>query len=71
MTSETLKRDFTSLRFLVHQDPMKPSIVEANSSNYAIGAALPWASDIPNKLHPGAFYAWAQTLSTRSYDIWD
>lgn len=56
MVFETLKRSFT---ISVHPDPMRPFIVEANSSSSTIGAILSQVSDTSNKLHHCSFYSWA------------
>ena len=56
-----LKRAFTSALVLVHPNPAKPYIVEADASDSAIGAVLSQRNIGTGRLHPVAYLS--RTLS--------
>ncbi len=64
-----LKDSFKSAGLLRHADPNKPFIVEADSSNFAIGSVL--LQEFDGCLHPVSFHSRALTNAERNYPIYD
>jgi len=52
---EQLKTAFTTAPILCHFDPMLPTILEADSSDYALGAVISQHNPDNGVLHPVAF----------------
>jgi hypothetical protein len=67
---ETLKKRLISAPLLAHWDPDKETVVEADSSGYAIGACLS-QYDERGKLHPVAYYSQKKTPAQANYPIHD
>jgi RNase H-like domain found in reverse transcriptase/Reverse transcriptase (RNA-dependent DNA polymerase)/Integrase zinc binding domain/Chromo (CHRromatin Organisation MOdifier) domain len=64
-----LKSRFTSAPILCHFDPNKPTIIEADASDYAIGSIL---SQLHNGiLHPVAYYSRKLIPAETNYEIYD
>ena len=66
----TLKQAFTSAPILVHVDPAKPSTLETDASDFAIGAILS-QPDSEGALHPCCFYSRSLNPAETRYDIRD
>ena len=67
---ESLKQSFISQPVLIHPDPFKPFVVEADASNYAIGAVLS-QRDESGDLHPVAFHSRLLKSPEINYPILD
>jgi hypothetical protein len=67
---ETLKERLISAPLLAHWDPDRETIVEADSSGYAVGACLA-QYDEKGKLHPVAYYSRKKTSGESNYPIHD
>ena len=67
---ETLKNAFITAPILQYFDPNKPITVEADASDYAIGAVLS-QPDKDNHLHPIAFYSHKFQPAEINYEIYD
>jgi hypothetical protein len=61
---------FTAGPVLIHFDPEKPSTVEADASDYAVGACL-LQPDENGKLHPVAYFSRKLTGPELNYEIHD
>ena len=68
---DTLKKRFTTAPILVHANPAEPYIVEADASDFAIGAVLSQRTPSDKKVHPVAFYSRKLTAAERNYEIYD
>jgi len=69
-TFQALKDLFTREPVLVHFDPEKPSTVETDASDYAVGACL-LQPDENGKLHPVAYFSRKFTKPELNYEIHD
>jgi len=67
---EELKRRVTMEPILTTFDPVKPAEVEADSSDYALGACLTQEDDQGRK-HPIAYWSRKLTAAELNYDIYD
>src|SRR5665213_3596868 len=67
---EEIKRRFTTGPILATFDPEKPSTVETDASDFAIGACLS-QPNLAGKLHPIAFYSRKFSGAEINYDIHD
>src|SRR5665213_652625 len=67
---EEIKRRFTTGPILATFDPEKPSTVETDASDFAIGACLS-QPDLAGNLHPIAFYSRKFSGAEINYDIHD
>jgi hypothetical protein len=67
---EILKWRITSSPILVTPDPERPKRIEADSSNYAVGAVLLQLED-DGKWHPVAFISSSLQPAERNYEIYD
>lgn len=65
-----LKTAFTSAPILAHFDAEKPSVVEADASDYVVAAVLSQTGD-DNLLHPVAFMSKKMSPQECNYDIYD
>ena len=70
MAFEGLKKAFTSAPVLAHVDPQKPFIIEADTSDFALGSILSQQGD-DEKLHPVAFYSCKFDVAEINYEIHD
>lgn len=70
MAFDTIKERFTTQPILVDFDPEKPSAVETDASDYAIGACLS-QPDENGKLHHVAYYSRTMSPAEFNYDIHD
>ena len=67
---EALKRAFTEAPVLAYFDPQRPPIVEADSSDYALGATLSQKQD-DGRVHPVAFHSRKLIPAEMNYEIHD
>jgi RNase H-like domain found in reverse transcriptase/Reverse transcriptase (RNA-dependent DNA polymerase)/Integrase zinc binding domain/Chromo (CHRromatin Organisation MOdifier) domain/Integrase core domain/Retroviral aspartyl protease len=67
---EILKWRVTSAPILVTPDPERPKKIEADSSNYAVGAVLSQLED-DGRWHPVAFISSSLQPAERNYEIYD
>ena len=67
---DKLKSYFSSEPLLAHFQPEKPSIVETDASDYALGAVLS-QNDDSGVLHPIAFHSRTLSPAERNYEIYD
>ena len=67
---DTLKTAFTTAPVLKHFDPMKPVILEADSSNRALGSVVSQC-DNQGVVHPIAFYSRKLNAAELNYEIYD
>lgn len=67
---EQLKQAFTSAPILAHPDPSKEYILEADASDFAMGAVLSQYDD-SNLLHPVAFWSRKLTGAELNWPIYD
>ena len=70
MVFETLKKAFTSAPILAHVDLGKPFIIEADTSDFALGSILSQQGD-DEKLHPVAFHSRKFNAAEINYEIHD
>jgi hypothetical protein len=68
---EALKTAFTSAPILTHYDPDRPTVVETDSSDCAIGSILSQIDKITGVMHPVAFYSRTMSPAELNYDIYD
>ncbi|PTQ26556.1 hypothetical protein MARPO_0998s0001 [Marchantia polymorpha] len=67
---DTLKSAFSSSKDLLHPDPMRPFIVEADALDFALGTIL--SQTVPDGfLHPVAFYSQKLTSVEINYKVYD
>jgi len=66
-----LKQSVTSALVLISPDLTKPFRIEADSSDFAIGAVLSQVSSEDQKWHPVAFFSKSLTPVERNYEIHD
>jgi hypothetical protein len=66
-----LRTAFTSAPILRHFDPERPTILEADASDYAIGAVVSQVASDDGKLHPVAFYSKTLNSAEQNYEIYD
>src|SRR5690606_8150880 len=66
---EHLKRMFTTAPILAHFDPSKQIVIEADASDFAIGAVLSIVID--KRLHPVAFTSRKLNPAEINYEIYD
>jgi hypothetical protein len=66
----TLKEAFTTAPILRHFDRTRPAILEADTSNEALGGAVSQYDD-DGVLHPCAFHSRKFTSAERNYEIYD
>lgn len=64
-----LKHRFTTAPILVHPDPSRQFVVEADASDVGAGAALSQCSSMDLKLHPCAFFSHRLNAMERNYDV--
>ena len=67
---EGLKQAFTSAPILMHVDPMRRFILEADASDFALGSVLSQTSD-DGELHPVAFHSRKFEAAEINYEIHD
>ena len=67
---EGLKHAFTSAPILMHVDPTKRFILEADASDFALGSVLSQTGD-DSKLHPVAFHSRKFEAAEINYEIHD
>jgi hypothetical protein len=67
---QNLKKAFVSAPILVHYNPAAPCILEADASDFAMGAVLSQPGQ-DNQLHPVAFYSRKFTASEINYETHD
>ena len=67
---DALKKAFISAPVLVHPNPTKPFQVEADASDFALGAILSQL-DENGTLHPVAYYSRKFTASEINYPVYD
>ena len=67
---QALKSAFTSTPVLTHWVPDKPIIVEADASDYALGAILSIQTD-SGEIHPVAFHSCTFSALELNYDTHD
>lgn len=65
-----LRQAFTSAPILIHADPLKPYIMEADASDFALGAVLSQVAD-DERLHPIAFHSRKFTAPEINYEVHD
>jgi hypothetical protein len=68
---ESLKTAFTTAPILAHFDPDNPTVLETDSSDYAIRSILSQIERTTGILHPIAFYSHSMIPSEMNYDIYD
>ena len=68
---ETLKSAFTTAPILAHYDPDNPTVLETDSSDFAIGSILSQIDRMSGILHPIAFYSRSMIPAEMNYDIYD
>ena len=66
-----LKGSVTSAPVLISPDPTKPFRIEADSSDFAMGAVLSQISSEDEKWHPVAFLSKSLSPVERNYEIHD
>lgn len=66
-----LKELFTSASVLVHPDPSKPFIVEADASDMGVGTVLSQHSGSPPKLQLCSFFSRHLSHEERNYNVGD
>ena len=66
---EELKKCFTEVLILWHFDLNKLSYVEADVSNFILGAALSQIHE--GRLHPVVFYSQKMILAELNYEVYD
>jgi len=69
MAFEDLKTVVTTAPVLVSPQDSEPFRVEADSSDFAIGAVLSQQSTTDRKWHPMAFYSKSLSSMERNYEI--
>ena len=67
---EGLKQAFTSAPILMHVDPLKRFILEADASDFALGSVLSQISN-DGQLHPVAFHSRKFEAAEINYEIHD
>ena len=67
---ETLKNKFTEAPILVHYLSDRPTVIETDASDYALGAVLSQVCD-DKRLHPVAFHSRKFKTAEVNYDIHD
>ena len=70
MAFKSLKKAFTSAPVLAHVDLEKPFIIEANTSDFALGSILSQQGNV-EKLHPVAFHSCKFDAAEINYEIHD
>jgi hypothetical protein len=65
-----LKKAFTTAPVLRHFDRSRPAIIEADASDYAMGAVLSQEDEL-GKLHPCAFFSRKFVQAEQNYEIYD
>ena len=68
-TFKELKKYLTEVLILQHFDLNKLSYVEADTSNFALGAALSQIHE--GRLHPVVFYSQKMILAELNYEVYD
>jgi RNase H-like domain found in reverse transcriptase/Reverse transcriptase (RNA-dependent DNA polymerase)/Integrase zinc binding domain/Integrase core domain/Chromo (CHRromatin Organisation MOdifier) domain len=68
---DALKTAFTSAPILAHFDPTFPTVVETDSSDYAIAGVLSQINPETGNMHPLAFYSRSMQPAELNYDIYD
>ena len=66
-----LKEVFTSAPILRHFDPSLPTVMEADASDYALGAVISQRDPLTGVLHPVAFYSRKFNPAELNYEIYD
>jgi RNase H-like domain found in reverse transcriptase/Reverse transcriptase (RNA-dependent DNA polymerase)/Integrase zinc binding domain/Chromo (CHRromatin Organisation MOdifier) domain/gag-polyprotein putative aspartyl protease len=67
---DDLKTAFTSAPILQHFDRSRPAVVEADASDYAMGAVLSQKDEL-GVLHPCAFFSRKFVPAEQNYEIYD
>ena len=68
---ESLKRAFASAPILRHFDPTLPTVIEADASDYALGAVISQRCLDDGLLHPITFYSRKFVPIEQNYEIYD
>ena len=66
---DNIKSKFSSAPVLVYPNCDLPSLVETDSSNFAIGTILSQTSSKDNKVQPVSFFSRSLTSAERNYPI--
>jgi hypothetical protein len=65
-----LKHLFTVATILEHFRPERPTVVETDASDFALGAVLSQIRDT-KRLHPVAYHSWKFKPAEINYDVHD
>src|SRR5579859_4648065 len=68
---EQLKMAFTTAPILRHFDPTLPTVLEADASDYALGAVISQRDPTNGVLHPIAFHSRKFQPPEQNYEIYD
>jgi hypothetical protein len=68
---EQLKTAFTTAPILRHFDPTLPTVVEADASEYALGAVVSQRDPTDGMLHPITFHSRKFNPAEQNYEIYD
>ncbi len=68
---DTLKQAFTSAPILRHFNPDLPTVVEADASDFALGAVISQRDPADGCLHPITFHSRKFNLAEQNYEIYD
>ena len=66
-----LRTAFTTAPILRHFDPERPTIIEADASDFTIGAVVSQVAPEDGKLHPIAFYSKTLNTAKQNYEIYN
>ena len=66
-----LRKAFTTAPILRHFDPERPTVLEADASDFALGAIVSQIAPDDGKLHPVAFYSRTFGPAELNYEIYD
>ena len=66
-----LRKAFTTAPILRHFDPERPTVLEADASDFALGAVVSQIAPDDGKLHPVAFYSRTFGPAELNYEIYD
>jgi hypothetical protein len=68
---KALKSTFMTALILAHYNPDNPTILETDSSDYALGSILSQIDQSTGILHPIAFYSRSMIPAEMNYDIYN
>ena len=68
---DSLRTAFTTAPVLRHFDPSLPTVLEADASDYAVGAVISQRDPESGRLHPITFYSRKFNSAELNYEIYD